>query len=893
MSWIHRALNIFRSNRLSHDIDRELQFHIAERVDALTAAGMSEADARQLALRQFGNRTAQREDTRDADLAGWVQSVVGDLRYAARALLHSPAFTLVAVLSLGLGIGANTSVYTLIDALVLRTLPVPRPNELLQISPDSSRQGGYFTNPLWEQVRDRQDVFVAVAGFSSRSYDLASNGEARRIRGTIVSGDYFKTFGVRPAIGRLIVRDDDVRGCPGIAVLGYRYWAGAYGSDPQVVGRQINLTGHPFEIVGVAAKEFRGPDVGNEPDVYTPICTEALGDPGVLDHRSRWYLQAIGRLKDGVTQPMAAARMAAIARPTYAETVPPNYSKAGQDDYRARSLYVRPADRGMSFLRSSYSTALYALMAGVGVVLLIACANVANLLLSRSEVRQRELAIRMAIGAGRRRLVRQLLTESLLLAVAGAGVGMVVAHWATQGLIGLIDSGNPIEAISLDVTLNWRLLAFTTALATTTVLLFGLMPAWRATRVDAQTAMKAQGRGLVQGHSRWNLGKLLVVAQVALSLVLVVAAGLFAGTFRSLTTLDPGFSSNGVLLVGVDLSRADVSDSASGPILDELLRRARTLPGVVGAAEAEITPVSRSVWNEQLVIDGFSPKGEDDAVSWFNQVTAGYFTTLETRLLAGRDFDASDTPASGRVAIVNDAFGRHFFGNGSPLGRVFRTTIGDTASAPVTIIGVVENASYRTLRETNEPIAYLAASQARTSRSTTLVLRTAHDPLLLKRPVSDMVRDIRSGITLDFTPLSRQLAESLQRERMLAVLSTLFGALALLLATLGLYGVMAYAVARRRGELGVRIALGAGRRRVVTMVLGEVTLVLAAGLTAGVAAAALAGTLVKTFLFDVTPTSPGVFLMAAAVLSVAALSAGLVPAMRAAGVDPIDALREQ
>lgn len=897
MAWYHRVLNIFSSNRISREIDREMAFHIAERSDALMASGMSEDEARLLARRQFGNPTALGERARGADIFEWLQSVVGDVRYALRALAKSPAFTVVAIASLGLGIGANTTIFSLIDALVLRTLPVAHPEKLLQVSPDSSANGGYFTNPLWEQLRDRQDVFAALAAFGSESFNLSDGGEARRVDGAYVGGDYFAAFLVQPVVGRLTTRTDDVRGCPGVAVLSHRFWQREYGGSRDAVGRTIRLTGHPFEIVGVAAADFRGPDVGREADVYVPLCSKAIiaGSATVLDARSMWYLRVIGRTKEGVDLAQAQKRVAEIARASYAETVPANWAKDSQKEYLGRSFYARPAERGLSQLRSQYSRALFALMAGVALVLLIACANVANLLLARGEARQHELAIRLSIGAARARLIRQMLTESAVLAAAGAALGMFVARWGKQSLVGMIGTGTA-SGVSLDLTSNGRVLLFTSLLATLTVIVFGLVPAWRATRVHAHVALKAQGRGLVEGHSsRWSAGNLLVTMQVALSLVLVVGAALLMGTLRNLTHVNPGFSPNGILLVDVDLSRSGLNDDAAiGAVRGMIIERARSLPGVVDASTADITPVRGWAWNDELVVDGFNPKTVQDALAWFNEVSDRYFATMQTRFLAGRDFDRSDVRGSTPVAIVNDAWARHFLGNANPLGKQFRTKVGDTTTAPVTIVGVVENAKYRSLRDGAEPIAYIAASQSSSWRpTTTLILRTRGDPKSVMGSVTAMMREVRGGITLDFNTMSQQLADSLQRERLLATLSAIFGSVALALAMLGLYGTMTYRVARRRGELGVRIALGAGRSRVLGMVLGEAGTMVILGVTAGALASIATTKLIATFLFQLEPTEPGIYLLATALLGVVALGAGLLPAWRAARVDPIAALREE
>lgn len=900
MAWYHRILNILRSDRVSRDIRRELEFHLAESADDLVAAGMPEAEARWAARRRLGNLAAQLEATRRADIADWVQSVAQDARYALRSLIRSPAFAVVTIASLGLGIGANTTIFTLLDAVVLRPLAVDRPSELAYVAtqapdakPDGRDANAYFTNPLWEQVRDRQDAFSTITAFGATSFDLTEGGESRRVPGAYVSGDYFRTFGVIPAAGRLLTPADDVRGCGGVAVLGYRFWEREFGAAPSVVGRVIRLNGFPFEIAGIAEASFRGADVGREPDVYLPICAQAVvrGSGSNLDARGAWWLRVVGRYAPGVDIAQARARMAAIARAALEATIPPSWPV---EEYTSRTFTVVPAERGFSNVRDRYGTALLALMVGVALILVIACANVANLLLSRAQARQRELAIRQAIGAAQGRLLRQLVTESMVMALAGAAVGLVVARGGTQALVALIATPEPGGALSLDLSLNARLLGFTALVATATVLLCGLYPAWRATRVSAQSAMRAQARGVIEGHRRFRLGKSLVVAQVALSLVLVVTAGFLVGTLATLSRLDPGFEPEGVLLASVELRRADAASEKLGGLHQQILNRLRSMPGVVSASSSDLTPLGGATWNDEIIIDGFTPTSFTDAVTWFNEVSEGYFATMGTRLLGGRDFAITDVPGSEKVAIVNDAWARRFFGNESPLGRQFRLRAGQELSAPYTIVGLVANSRYRSLRETAEPIAYLPSSQNPAPVPQRMVeIRVQGSASSAIPAVRQALRDIDPGISVNFTSLSGQVAASLQRERMLAILSAVFGSVALGLAILGLYGVMSYSVSRRRQELGVRIALGAVRGRVIRLVLGEVGMVVTIGIVIGVIGARIATTYVAPFLYGAQPTDARVYAGAVVALAAVAFVAGFIPAWRAAGVDPIEALREQ
>ena len=887
MGWYRQFINMLRPDRLSGDIRREMEFHMAERADELVARGMTEADARREARRRFGNPSVQRERTRDTDILTWLESMSADVRYALRALRASPGFAIVAILSLGLGIGANTAIFSLINAVVLRTLPVERPEELMQVTMAGQERGTVFTNPLWEAIRDRQDVFSGVFGYSGTEFNLTAGGEIRRANGTWVSGDYFSTLGVRPALGRLLVRADDVRGCPPVAVLGYGFWQSEYGGSRAVIGKTISLDRTPHTIVGVADPSFFGVNVGELAQVYVPLCLRSG-----LDSRTMWYLRLVGRRKPGVAPQQVAARVAAIAPAVYESTVPERWGVAERTAYLKNGLSVVAAANGLSPIRRQYQRALMVLMAVVVLVLFVACANVANLLLARAAARGREIAIRLAIGAARRRLVRQLLTESVLLAGLGAIAGVVFARWGTSLLIGLLSRGQ--LPVSLDVGLDGRVLAFTLGVAILTGLLFGLAPAWRATRVDPQAALKANGRGVAEGHSRFTIGKALVVGQIALSLVLVIGAGLLLGTFRNLVTLDPGFRSEGVLIVSVNLRNAGYQSGRYEPVHRDLLDRFRALPGVQAAAASVLTPISGSSWNDFIRVDGFTAKSADDALAYFNQVTDGYFAAMGTPLLAGRDFDTRDRLGASPVVIVNEALARKFFHGASPLGKYYRLVEHDSLGAPIQIVGVVKDAKYEELREEALPTAYLPLSQdSGQSPYANYVLRTAGAPSSLAPSVKAMVAEVNRAIALDLTPLSQQVDASLARERLLATLSGFFGALAMLLATIGLYGMLSYSVARRRNEIGVRIALGAGQERVMRLVLGEVVRLVIIGVVLGTVAAFFSTRVMTSFLFGLSASDPTTMIGSAGILAAIGLAAGALPAWRAARVDPIAALREE
>jgi putative ABC transport system permease protein len=892
MSLIRRLFNAARDERLSRDIGREMEFHIREHADALMARGVSERDAMLAARRRFGNATYQSERTRDADIIAWVDSVKADIRYAMRALRRAPAFTAVAVLSLGLGIGANTAIYSLLDAVVLRSLNVPHPDELVILTLSDTKSSAYFTNPLWEQVRDNATGFTAIAAFGETPFNTAEGGEVRRVRGQWVSGDYFRVFAVQAALGRVLAPGDDVRGCPATAVLGYDFWQSEYGGRGDIVGASLSLEGKPFQIVGVASSSFGGPEVGYVPQVYTPICAQAImTSQAQLAARSRWWLRVIGRRDPNLTLVALRARLKSLAPTLYAATVPPDWSAEGKIDYQKRTMNVFPAPEGVSAVRERYTMALKVMMGAVTLLLLITCANVANLLLARAATRQREVAIRLAIGAARARLVRQLLTESALLALVGAIAGLFVARWGTTALVSLISTN--ASPVSLDLALNVRVLAFTAFIAAVTVAIFGLVPAWRGTRVSPQVAMKAGGRGLAEGHSRFTVGKSLVVAQVALSLTLIVGAGLLVGSLRNLRGMDPGFTSEGVLMVNANFRRTGLEGDTRRAAQREALDRIRALPGVRLAASADLTPVGGSSWNDFLYVDGFTPTSTEDGLVWFNEVGDEYFATLDIRLIVGRDFDRTDVPNGPRTAILSHSLATKFFGDTSAVGRRFRTKRGDTFSDYYTVVGVVEDAKYRSLRETNSGTVYLPGSQnTEGAPYMNIVMRADGNSLPLVPAVKRAIAAVHRGITLEITTMDAQLAASLSRERMLAVLSAIFGSVALALSMLGLYGVMTYTVARRRNELGVRIALGADGARLLQMVLLDVARVALIGLVLGAAGALAAGRLLDAFLFGLEPADPAVLGGASALLLAVALLAGLLPALRASRADPVAALRE-
>lgn len=889
--WLTRLLNVFRGDRVSRDIERELAFHLAEREDDLVARGMSSEDAKREARRRFGRSSALSERTRDMDVLQWLESVMRDMRYAARALLASRGFALVAILSLALGIGANTAIFSLINAVMLRDLPVRAPDRLALVVL-SGGETSVFTNPLWEQVRDRQDVFDGVFAYGNTTFNLATSGEENRINGVWVSGNFFPTLGVQAAMGRTLMPSDDTPGCPAVIAVSHAYWQGVMGSDPAVIGRTLSFDGHRVEIVGVVDPRFTGLEKGDSPQFYLPLCAEAVfdGTGGFLKHRSWWFLQVVGRLRDDLTIAQTKERLARESVSFFAATLPANWSVENQKNYLERRLDVYPSLEGLSGLRRQYAEALYVLMGIVAVVLLIACANVANLMLARSAVRQRELAVRVAIGAGRGRIVRQLFTEGLLLSIVGALAGVVLAWWGSRALVALLSTSR--ETVTLDLGVDLSVLAFTVSVAIGTAILFGLAPAWRGARVDPHEALTSQGRGVVDGHSRFSVGKLLVSAQVALSLVLVTAAALLLGSFRTMATMDLGFNAEGVVVAQADL-HIPTEQRAQG-LLEQrrILERLRALPDVRSASASFTTPLSTMTWNDLVQVQGMRFARPEDAEVYINLVSDGYFSTLGMRLLSGRDLSDRDVPSSPLVAVINETAARRFFKGRDPLGSIFTLERGNGSSPPYEVVGVVSDAKYGSLRDEAPATAFFAISQDTSfGGSVSFVVRGRTPFASLRTTVGQALSAVAPRASVRYRPLSEQVADAMQRERLLAALSAFFGGLALLLAVIGLYGTMAYSIARRRTEIGIRLALGAARTRVLRDVMVEVAQVLSLGVILGVAGALASTRFVQSFLFGVAPRDPLTFIVSALVLVLAAVVAGLIPARRASRMDPMTALR--
>lgn len=901
MGILHRWKNLFREEALDQELDQELQFHLAETADRLMANGLCAEEAWRQARRRIGNYTYQKEETRTVNINTWLDSARADLVYGLRQLQQTPGFAAVAVLSLALGIGANSAIFQLVNALRLKLLPVVAPEELVEVVYDrgSARAGrrwsrtGNFTHAQWLQLQGQRQAFSTIAAWSDTRFNLANGGEPRPAAGLYVSGDFFQLLGVGPQLGRTLQPSDDTAGCTGAAFLSHAFWQREFGKDPGVLSRTVRLNGHTLPIVGVAPPSFFGLEVGRQFDVAVPLCADAALHPEPTsrkDDPQGWWLSVVARLRPGWSPEAATAHLLTLSPGIMQATLPPTYHPVLASNFLKNKLRAASAGTGISNLRSRYEQPLWLLLGATGLVLLIACANLANLLLARASARQREIAVRLALGASRLRLVRQLLAESLLLAVAGTALGTLFASLASRFLVQLISTKG--EPLFFNTALDWRVFLFTAALACGTCLLFGLLPALRATVLSPLEVMRGGGRGITAGRERYGLRRFLVAAQVALSLVLLVGALLFTRSLHNLMTANAGFQPEGVVVVSVDFNSQSFSPEKNRLTYQFLSEQLSQVSGVVAVAQSAITPISGSGWNQGVGADGKSAASSGQQ-SLFNRVAPGYFRTMGTRLLDGRDFQDTDTPSSPRVAIVNESFARTYFGPGSPLGHTFQIEGPKGQPEPLfQVVGMVENSKYSDLREEFRPIAYFPVGQDPSpAPDATFVMRYRGDLEPVKQQAKQIARKVGPAVSIEFQAFDAQLAESLQRERLMAVLSGCFGLLAALLSSLGLYGVIAYMVARRSGEIGIRMALGARRGDVIGLVFREAALLVAAGLLAGLVLALAAGNVAASQLYGLSPYDGPSLLLAALLLSVTAMAASYLPARRAAAVDPLVTLR--
>lgn len=898
---LYRLRALLRVSAVERELDDEIRFHLDRETQKYMKSGMTTEEAARRARFSLGGLEKIKEESRDARGIMPVENFVRNLRIGIRVLSKSPGFAIVAILSLGLGIGANTAIFQLQDAVRLRMLPVKDPQQLVDIQmPDMKAARGNFqrypglTNPIWEQIRDRQTILSGVAAWGAEGFDTSTEGEPRLVHGLWVSGRFFDVLGISPSAGRLFSARDDRRGCglPG-AVISDAYWHRQFGAQRSALGSTVMLAGHPVQVIGITPAGFYGMEVGESFDVALPLCSEAVlhGSDTRLDSATNWWLDVVGRAPKGMTLAKVSAYFDALAPTIFRATLAPNYPPVSVKPYLASRLTAIPVGNGESDLRESYSNPLLFLQAIAGVVLLIACANLANLMLARASARERDIALRLAIGASRGHIIAQLMTESLLIASAGTILGLLLATRLSGLLLALLSTES--GSVAMDVHPDWLVLAFTAGLGVLTCLLFGLTPALRATREASAESLKTSGRGLTANRQRFGLRRMLVASQMALSLVLIIGALLFVRTLNNLSTLNPGFQPDGVLIAGIGFDGLNFPKERIPSFRRNLIEKLQAIPGVTSVADTSAVPLSTNRSSNTMWMEGTT--ADHGAEVLRANVGVDYFKTLATPLLAGRNFNDNDTPSSPRVAIVNETFARKLVGGANPVGKKF--TIESTPSEPETqveIVGLVKDTKYVFLREPFQRIAFFAMAQTRQTNPYDEVLIRSNLPMdQLTAGVKLALQDISPAIRFRFQVLRTEIQESLLPERLMAALSSAFGLLAGLLAAVGLYGVIAYAMVQRQHEIGIRMALGAKARNILTMVLLESGEMLAVGVVAGIALALAAGTMARSLLFGLSPSDPVAIAMAVCALALIALLATYIPARRAASLDPLKALREE
>jgi predicted permease len=886
MTWWSRLL---RRTRVESQLDAELRDHIERQVADYVADGMTESEARRRARLEFGGLDQIKELCRDARGTRLVEDLLQDAAHAARLFRKNSGFTSVAVLTLALGIGANLSVFSLIEALLLRPLPVRAPEELVAIwrVPHSES----FSYPQVRHFAEQPGLFKSLCAFGGDVLNVGAPEAIEPVNAAWVTGNFYEMLGITPSAGRLLTSADDHAGASPAAVITDAFWARRFNRDPGMIGRAIPIAGLPVTIVGVTPPEFNGAVIGERPDLTLAVNVrpQLQPDSGFLTDDARW-LRVLARPESGWSNQELAARLTVIWSNRMRATVPPTLSADVRNRMLASTITVVSGATGASSLRSMFRLPLMVAMALVTLVLLIACVNVANLLLARAATREREIALRLAIGAGRGRIVRQLLTESALLAIAGAALGLLLGSLGSRALINLIaavPSGpDTLGTIALDLSFNWRLFAFVTFIAALTTLLFGVAPASRSARADAAAALTTGGPRIAD--SRRRVASILITAQVALSLIVVIGAGLFARTLYNLRSAERGFRGDGILIAETDARRAGFRGEALAAFNRELLEFAERVPGVGTATLAAITPLRGGGMSNGISINGEAPGDEE---VYFNNVGPRYFETLQTPIVAGREFTWQDHATARPVAIVNESFARTFM-RGNPIGQMV-SPIGSKVTRH--IVGVVKDAAYETLRVAPPPTVYIPFFQTG-GRSTgdigaTLVAYVPGSLDEVSAAVRAHVIAKLSGNPPRLRTMSAQIERSVTRERLIATLATTFGVLALLLAAVGLYGLLAYWVARRTQEIGVRLALGAGRARVLALVLKDAARLVALGVLIGIPAALGLTRFITAMLFGLTPTDVPTLVGAVTVLALTGVLAAWLPARRATRVNPVVALR--
>jgi predicted permease len=828
-----------------------------------------------------------------------------DLRYAIRTFRKSPVFVVVAVLSLAFGIGANTAIFTLVDQLLLRLLPVKDPQQLVLLwgrGPHYGSNNGRYklSYPMYEDFRDHNQVFSGMFSRWETSMSVSSDGRTERVDGELVSGTYFPVLGVGPALGRVFSPEDDkIPGGAPYVVISYRYWLSRFSGSPQVIGKKLIVNGYPLTIVGVSQAEFDGTDPGKSPQVRVPVMMKAEMDSfgSKFDYnfkarRGRW-VNVFGRLKAGVTEQQAKVALQPffhqmlemeVQQKEFATTAPETRQR-----FLTMWIELLPAAKGDSEMRRQFSSALLVLTAIVGLVLLIACANVANLLIARATARQKEIAVRLALGASRSRIVSQLLIESLLLAITGGVAGLALAVWMDRALLGFLPAGN--TPLTISTTPDWRILSFNLAVSLLTGIIFGLVPALQSTRLQLAGTLKDQV-GSIAGGTSVGLRKALVAVQVTLSLLLLIGAGLFIRSLKNLKDLDPGFRTSNLVEFLIDPARNGYKPERGLDFYRQLQEHLDAIPGVESSAFAVVPILTGDEWDNSIAIEGFSHKPTETPDPHMQFISPDYFKTMNIPLLAGRDFRMSDGAGAPKVCIVNERFAKRYFKDGNALGRHIGMGGNPGTKLDIEIVGVARDTKYESMRDEIPIEVYEPYHQMPFVIGMMAYVRTARLPEQAFLSIRQVANGLDPNLPVsEMKTLEKQQEESLITERLVASLSTAFGILATLLATVGLYGVMAYMVAQRTREIGIRMALGAAGSDVLWLVMKEVLQLVLIGVAIGLPAAMALTRFAKSQLYGIQPNDALTIGLATAGIVLVAIFSGYIPARRATLVDPMRALR--
>src|SRR5215510_5832560 len=903
--WL-RVKAVGHRRRLDRDLEDELAFHVAMREAKSQTEGSSAQDAHSAASKQLGNVARLKEACRELWTFAALESFLQDVRYGVRILRKSPGFTLVAILTLALDIGANTAIFSLTYQVLLQRLPVQHPEELVVLhcpgyhpghnSSDSEGEEASFSYPLYKELRDRNPVFSGLMARYAVSLSVAGERFSERSSGELVSGNYFETLAIRPALGRLLTTQDETApGADTVAVLSYGYWTRRFANNPGILNKQLTVNGAALTVVGVVQEGFRGVQIGESPDIFIPVTMKTQMMPGSndLNNYKDWWLKVLGRLKAGLRRDQAQSVLQGPFHAILEAEIPMlNFSQKQANRYLQNKLILEPGSHGRPILQNGAREPLLFLTAMVGLILVIGCANLASLLIAKGEARQQEIAVRLSLGAARTRLLRQLLTESLLLAVAGALAGILFAELGLRTVIVTVARG--IGASGIQPHLDWRVLLFAAAVSVLTGLLFGLAPALRILRSAPRGQLHEPARGSSANIANVRLRKWLMVFQVAMTVVLLSAAGLFTMSLVRLQQENLGMRTDHVIQFSIAPGMSRYSPAQTVALSDKLRTSIAALPGVRSVSAAEIPVFTDRDVGANFTIQGYTPQENEDMHARENWVAPNYFSTMGISLLRGREFTDSDTSTSPKVALINESMAKRFFSSGDAIGRLFAFGAGKGTLPDIQIIGVVADSKHSDVRTEVERYFYLPYTQDQNLSELTFYVRTGQEPSALASMLTKTIADYDSSLPVyALKPLADQVKETVFSDRLLASLSVCLGLLAAFLAAIGLYGVMAYVVARRTREIGVRIALGATRGKVSWLILREVVQMAVIGLLIGLGLSFISGRMVQSLLFGISAYNPVVLILTAAILIAVALLAGSLPARKAAALDPMVALRYQ